>query len=127
MERAAHLLLTGTKITGREAAAMGLVLRSVPADEVLPNAIEIARDIAENTAPLSVGITKKLLWQSPNLTAEQVEYMETELHHHLMGKPDAIEGVLAFMERRAPRWSQTVSGDWPGWPSPPRIDSKDDR
>jgi len=127
LEKAAWLLLTGTKITGREAAALGLALRSRPADEVLPCALEIARDVARNTAPLSVGVTKKLLWQSPELTPAQVERMETELHHHLMGKPDAIEGAVAYLERRAPRWTLSVADDWPAWPSPTRADTDDDQ
>ena len=116
MERAASLLLTGRKITGSEAAAMGLVLRAVPADTVLPTALEIARDIAKNTAPLSVAVSKRLLWQSPGLSSEEVERFETELHHHLMGAPDATEGALAYVERRAPRWKQSVTRDWPDWP-----------
>lgn len=115
-ERAASLLLTGRKISGREAFAMGLVLRSVPADEVLGCAMEIARDIADNTAPLSVAITKKLLWQSTSLSADQVEQAETELHHYLMGKADAIEGPVAYLARRSPEWKLLVSKDWPKWP-----------
>jgi enoyl-CoA hydratase/carnithine racemase len=118
MERSASLLLTGRKIDGAEAEAMGLVLRSLPASEVLGCAMEIARDIAENTAPLSVAVTKRLLWQSPSLDAAQVEEMETALHHHLIGKPDAIEGAVAYLERRKPKWQLTVSGDWPEWPVP---------
>jgi len=117
-ERAASLLLTGRKVQGPEAVALGLALQSVPADQVLATAREIAVDIAENTAPLSVAITKKLLWQSSDLDADQVEHAETELHHHLMGKPDAIEGPMAFLERRKPAWKLTVSGDWPDWPEP---------
>ncbi len=116
MERAASLLLTGRKIDGQEAEAMGLVLRSVPAREVLDVAQEIAREIAENTAPLSVAITKKLLWQSFELDAHQVERAETELHHHLMGAPDAVEGAMAYLERRPPKWQSTVGEDWPDWP-----------
>jgi len=115
-ERAASLLLTGRKIEGPEAFAMGLVLRSVPASEVMAVALEIARDIADNTAPLSVAITKKLLWQSTGLSADQVERAETELHHHLMGKADAIEGPMAYLERRKPKWKLKVSKDWPAWP-----------
>jgi enoyl-CoA hydratase/carnithine racemase len=116
MERAASLLLTGRKISGKEAEAMGLVLRSVPASDVLTCAREIATDIALNTAPLSVAITKKLLWQSFELDSRQIERAETELHHHLMGRSDAIEGAMAYLERRPPRWQQTVSRDWPAWP-----------
>ena len=115
-ERAASLLLTGRKIQGPEAEAMGLVLKSVPAADVLETAMEIARDIAINTAPLSVAITKKLLWESTGLSAAQVEKAETDLHHHLMGAPDAIEGPVAYLERRKPEWKLSVSKDWPKWP-----------
>ena len=115
-ERAAWLMLTGTKLKGPEAAAIGLGLRSLPAAEVLPAALEIAKDIAVNTAPLSVGITKRLLWQSPGLSRAEVERFETELHHHLMGQPDAIEGAVAYLERRPPNWLLSVQRDWPEWP-----------
>ncbi len=116
LERAADLLLTGRKIDGREAVAMGLAGRSVPADEVLSTALTLAREMVINTAPLSVAITKRLLWESPNLTAEQVGLRETELHHHLMGRADAIEGVKAWVERRKPEWKLSVRDDWPSWP-----------
>ena len=116
MERAADLLLTGRKITGTEAVEMGIASRALPAEEVLPAAREIALDIAENTAPLSVAITKRLLWESPNLSKSQVGHKETVLHHHLMGKSDAIEGVMAWIERRKPQWKLSVKNDWPEWP-----------
>ena len=116
MERAAELLLTGRKVTGAEAAEIGLAMRCLPRGEVLDAAREIARDIATNAAPLSVAITKRLLWESPELTRAEVEARETALHHVLMGAPDAGEGVMAWLERRAPRWSGRVKRDWPSWP-----------
>jgi hypothetical protein len=86
---------------------------------VLPACLEIARDIAANTAPLSVAFTKQLLWRSFGLEAREVGRLETELHLQLMGKPDAIEGVRAYLEHRPPRWQLRVSRDWPDWPGWP--------
>lgn len=114
--RAADLLLTGRRFGGEEAVALGVASRALPAAEVLPAALEIARDVAAHTAPLSVALTKRLLWQSADLELAEVERIETELHHHLMGRPDAAEGVMAFLERRPPRWTSSVVADWPAWP-----------
>ena len=114
--RAADLLLTGRRFSGEEAVALVIANRVLPAVEVLPAALEIARDIAHNTAPLSVAIAKRLLWESGDLTPAQVERKETALHRVLMGREDAREGVMAWLERREPRWTSRVSKDWPEWP-----------
>ena len=116
MERAADLLLTGRTISGAEAGEIGIAGRVMPAAEVLPTAMEIARDIAINTSPISVAITKRLLWESPNLSRPELLRRETELHLHLFGKPDAIEGPTAWLERRQPVWRSSVTKDWPDWP-----------
>jgi enoyl-CoA hydratase/carnithine racemase len=113
MTRAAELLLTGRKFDAEEAERFGIANQIAPAGEVLSVAMAIARDIAENVAPLSAAVTKRLLWQSPMLTPEEVEAQETALHHHLMGRADAIEGVMAFLERRPPSWKLSVNDDWP--------------
>jgi enoyl-CoA hydratase/carnithine racemase len=110
--RAADLLLTGRTFTGEEAAELGLASWALPADEVLPAACEIASEIAVHTAPQSVALSKRLLWASPALDADDVERLETEFHHVVMGAPDAREGVLAWVERREPRWTGRV-GDLP--------------
>ena len=118
MARAADILLTGRKFSGEEAVALGVANQALPAQEVLAAALSVAREIATETAPLSVAVSKRLLWESSALSADEVEQYETELHHHLMGRKDAEEGVLAFLERRTPRWSGSVKNDWPDWPSP---------
>jgi enoyl-CoA hydratase/carnithine racemase len=115
LSRAADILLTGRTFGGDEACELGVASRVVPSTEVLSTALEIARDVAANASPLSVAVSKRLLWESPTLTAEQVEKWETNLHHHLMGKPDAAEGPVAYLERRAPRWTSSVADDWPEW------------
>jgi enoyl-CoA hydratase/carnithine racemase len=111
--RAADLLLTGRHFSAEEAVTMGLATRAMPPDEVLGTTLEIARDIVTNTAPLSVAISKRLLWATPTLSADEVDRLESAMHLHVMGEADAREGVLAFLERREPRWSLSPTADWP--------------
>lgn len=111
--KAADILLTGRTFNGVEAAELGIASQAVANDEVLPHALEVAHDIAVNTAPVSVALSKRLLWESYSMTSEQMNKAETELHLHLMGKSDSREGVNAFLERREPRWSLSVNKDWP--------------
>lgn len=116
LANAADILLTGRMIDGREALSMGIANRCLDADEVLPTAMEIAHDLVVNVAPLSVAISKRLLWDAVDLTAEQVERLEAQMHLHLFDGPDVREGPVAFLEQRAPKWQQRVSEDWPDWP-----------
>jgi enoyl-CoA hydratase/carnithine racemase len=116
LARAAEIMLTGQTFRGEELERLGVANQIVPATDVLRIAREIATDSAIHAAPLSVAVSKRLLWESMELTAEQVEHRETELHKHIMMRSDAIEGPVAHMERRAPKWSLRVSKDWPDWP-----------
>ena len=114
---AADLLLTGRTFTGAEARELGVASKVLANDEVLPHALEVAHDIAVNTAPVSVAVSKRLLWGSFAMSPDEVDRAETDLHHHLMGEADSREGVMAFLERREPQWSLTVNDDWPEqWP-----------
>jgi enoyl-CoA hydratase/carnithine racemase len=115
-ERAADWLLTGRTVRGREAFEMGIASRCLPSAEVLPAALDVARDVARNAAPLSVAVCKRLLWESSGLGPEAVLRKETALHHHLMGGADAVEGPVAWLEGRVPRFTRTVSREFPDWP-----------
>ena len=105
---ALELLLTGRMFDGREAAELKLVSRAVPTDQVLPAAQQIARDIAENTAPVSTAITKRLFYSflesSDRLgaRAEELDYVRWA-----MEQPDFREGMSAFLEKRTPQWTGT--------------------
>ncbi|CAN5688519.1 enoyl-CoA hydratase-related protein [soil metagenome] len=104
---AADLLLTGRTVTGQEAVGLGIASQALPAPDVLPTALTMARDVAVNANPASVALSKRLLWA--HLDAETVEREETDAHRTLMGSPDAAEGAAAWRERRSPQWTSRAS------------------
>ena len=104
---AADILLTGRTFDGDEARSMGLCSRVSANDEVLDTALDIARDIAINVAPASAAASKRALWRALSSTRDEIDALETELHHRLMRLPDAREGVEAFVEKRSPHWTGT--------------------
>ena len=105
VSRALELLLTGRTFTGTEAAEMGLVSAALPADEVLTAATDLARDLAVNCAPSSVALIKRLvhdgLVQSDRIASMQ---RETKITWWIGEQPDAVEGVMSFLEKRSPDW-----------------------
>lgn len=114
-ERAFELLVRASKLTGEEAVAWGLAGRSVPAAQVLETAMEIARDIAANCAPVPVALHKHLLWRGLDMSLRQLAQAESRALNHTMTMPDAVEGGMAYFERRAPSWVGSVVNDWPQW------------
>ncbi|MEC3951706.1 enoyl-CoA hydratase-related protein [Nocardia sp. CDC153] len=120
ISRAAQLLLAGTTFDGRQAAAWGLSTQSVPANQVLDSAYALARDLAVNTAPLSVAAAKRLLWSTFEHDAAHIGESETALHRTLMSQDDAKEGVRAYLDRRNPHWTGNLSD----FSSPTEIDNQ---
>jgi enoyl-CoA hydratase/carnithine racemase len=119
---AAEVLLTGRTFNGSEAVDLGIASRALPAAQVLEHAVEIARDIATDVAPMSAALCKRLLWDTAinGYTPRQVASLETQLHQRVMGTDDAREGVAAFVDRRPPRFSSRLSTDWKPLPEPGR-------
>jgi enoyl-CoA hydratase/carnithine racemase len=114
-ERAFELLVRAPRLSGEEAKSWGLAGRSVPASDVLETALGIAQDISANCAPLPVGLHKQLLWRGLAMNIEELAEMESRALRHTMATPDAIEGGMAYVERRTPQWSASINKDWPNW------------
>jgi enoyl-CoA hydratase/carnithine racemase len=106
--RAADLLLTGRQFSGREAAELGLASRALPAADVLPAALEKAREF-RLAAPLAVAHSKRLLWQGIALDAPAMMKREGPPFALLGGHADAREGIAHFLEKRPPQWQGRVS------------------
>jgi cyclohexa-1,5-dienecarbonyl-CoA hydratase len=104
-KRAAELILTGRTISGTEAAATGLANRAVPEGQLNAVVDECVTHLLA-LSPAALALTKKGLyaWDAMHFDkglarAEKI-YLE-----ELMKTADAHEGVRAFVEKRAPRWS----------------------
>jgi enoyl-CoA hydratase/carnithine racemase len=103
--RALELLLSGRMFTGEEAAAMGLVARALPRDEVVPAALALAHDLAANTAPIPVGVVKNAVYRNlQELDRRRSMALETKIVWWLGTHPDAMEGVMSFVQKRPPQW-----------------------
>jgi enoyl-CoA hydratase/carnithine racemase len=105
VSRAMELLMTGRTFTGAEAAELGLVSKALPRDQVLPAAQDFAHDLAANCAPASVALVKRLVNRflgEPDIAAAMA--LETKLVWWSGEQPDAMEGVMAWMQRRPPEW-----------------------
>ena len=114
ISRAAELMYTGRILNAREALEFGLVSRVVPDEELMPAARALAEEIAVNCAPVSVALTKQMLFQFLGVT----DVAEAErINHRYFGwigkQPDAREEVVSFLEKRKPAWSMKVPGDMP--------------
>jgi enoyl-CoA hydratase/carnithine racemase len=116
---ATELILTGRIFSGREAVQLGLCHRALPAGEVLTEARRVASDIVVNVAPVSAAIAKRLLWSSTTMTLDQMLAREKELFLWCAERPDAVEGVASFLEKRPPRWQMRPSVDVPPWGDDP--------
>jgi enoyl-CoA hydratase/carnithine racemase len=110
--------MTGRVFDAAEALERGLV-RSVHApDDLLPAAYEIAREIAEHTSAVSVAMTRQMLWRMLGADHPMAAHrIDSPAIANLGRSHDAREGVLSFLEKRPPAFTDQVPDDIPGpWP-----------
>jgi enoyl-CoA hydratase/carnithine racemase len=113
VSRAMELLLSGRIFSGAEGAEMGLFSRALPAEEVLPAAQELARDLAANTSAVSVAATKALVYHGLGQDREDSHAVESQVFRWMGNSADAAEGVTAFLEKRPPQWPLSKVKDYP--------------
>jgi enoyl-CoA hydratase len=100
-QQAAAWLYTGDLVTGRDAAAMGLALRSAPSDDVLGEALTLAGRIA-TASPIVVRQLKRNLAEVEHIDLDTALRTEAASQAVSYGTDDLVEGLAAARERRAP-------------------------
>jgi enoyl-CoA hydratase/carnithine racemase len=123
ISQALEWCMTGRVFDAQEALAGGLV-RSVHAPgDLIADATKLAREIADNTAPVSVALTRAMLWR---LSAEdhpmEAHKIDSRAIYRRSRSGDAKEGITSFLEKRVPVYPDKVSTDlpdfFPWWDEP---------
>lgn len=105
MRRAQELMLTNRRLSADEAVEWGLITRSVAADELLAEAEKLAARLAKGPKPAQ-GMVKKLLLSSFEQSLETQMELEARGIAEMLGNADGREGVAAFLEKRAPEFTE---------------------
>jgi enoyl-CoA hydratase/carnithine racemase len=116
LPQALEWCFTGRVFPASEALQGGLV-RSVhaPAD-LLPAARALAREIADNTAPVSVALTRQMLWRMASARDPmEAHRIDSRAIFARGASADAAEGVTSFLEKRHAKYPNRVSADMPAF------------
>ena len=114
--QAMEWVMTGRVFPAAEALAGGLVRSLHPPDDLLPAARALASEIAEHTSPVSLALSRQMLWRM--LGADhpmEAHKVDSRAIWERGRTPDAREGVLSFLEKRPARFPMKVSADMPSF------------
>jgi enoyl-CoA hydratase/carnithine racemase len=123
ISRAMEWCATGRVFGADEALAGGLVRSVHEPDELLPAAYALAREIADSTSGVSVAVTRALLWRMLGAPHPmEAHRLDSAFIDELGAGPEAREGVMSFLEKRAPNFPGRVPVDlpspYPWWSEP---------
>jgi enoyl-CoA hydratase/carnithine racemase len=114
ISRAMEWVSTGRVFSAREALEGGLLRSLHPAGELLDAAHALAREIAENTAPVSVALARQLMWRMLGAEHPMLAHRADSRGMFARGQSaDAVEGITAFLEKRAASFPDRVSEGLP--------------
>ncbi|MGE0829323.1 MAG: crotonase/enoyl-CoA hydratase family protein [Hyphomonadaceae bacterium] len=124
--RALEWCCTGRIFSASEALEAGLVRSLHAPEDLLPAANAIAREIADNTAPVSIALTRQMLWQGLVSNHPMDAHRIDSWAVYARGRTaDAKEGVQSFLEKRPPNFPNKVSTEMPDffpWWDEPRYE-----
>ena len=112
--KALEWVYSGRVFPASEALQEKLVTSVHGADELLPAALKIAREIVDNAAPLSIALSRQMLWKMLGADHPMEAHKIDSRAVQALGKTaDAREGVESFLEKRLPRFTNSPGDDLP--------------
>jgi enoyl-CoA hydratase/carnithine racemase len=123
ISRAMEWVATGRVFSAHEALEAGLVRSLHPAGELLDAAYALAREIADNTAPVSVALARQMMWRTLGAEHPMLAHRADSRGMFIRGQSaDAREGIASFLEKRAAEFPDRISDGlpelFPGWTPP---------
>jgi enoyl-CoA hydratase/carnithine racemase len=114
ISRAMEWVATGRVFSAQEGLEAGLLRSLHPAGELLGAANALAREIADNTAPVSVALARQLMWRMLGAEHPMVAHRADSRGMFLRGQSaDAVEGITSFLEKRPASFPDRVSEGLP--------------
>ena len=111
---AAEWVYSGRVFTAQEALEKRLVTELAAPEDLIPRARAIAAEIANNAAPISIALSRQLMWKMLGADHPMESHrFESVALNWLYTQPDTAEGVASFIEKRPPRFTMKVSKDMP--------------
>src|SRR2546423_4685748 len=107
---------SGRVFPAAEALEGRLVSRVVPPDELLPTARAIARSFIDNTSPVSVALIRQMMWRMLGGHPMEAHRIDSKAMFQRGRSADVKEGIASFLEKRPPRFTDTILGQWPDLP-----------
>ncbi|BBY01900.1 enoyl-CoA hydratase [Mycobacterium seoulense] len=101
---ALDLLLSGRTFLAEEAAELGLVKEVVAPQDLMKRALDYAEDIARNCSPASMEVIKRQVYGDATRDVADATSRAEVLLHEAMPRPDVIEGITSFLEKRPPQF-----------------------
>ena len=116
ISRAMEWVSTGRVFLAPEALEAGLVRSIHPKGDLLDVAYALGREIAENTAPVSVALSRQMLWRMLGADHPMEAHKIDSRAIDTRGRSDDVrEGVLSFLEKRPADYPMRVSSGMPEW------------
>lgn len=114
ISKALEWCYSGRVFGSEEALSGGLVSRVVPDEDLLSIARSIAREIADNTAPVSIALTRQMMWRGLGMSDPmEAHRVDSRAIVARSLSADAAEGVTSFFEKRPAKFPMTVSENMP--------------